>query len=303
MLFSEAIEKFIGWNKFTTKPLSSRGYYFDLRAFCLYLRNPLVENIELDHVLEYFRGMQQLNWEPNTLSRKGVALRKFFKFMKKLGARVIDHELIPQVQHEVKIARVADEPTYLKLIATQQSKTDPRQVRNLALLNLLWDTGMRNGELLSLNISDIDFENKKALIRTEKAKTIRPFREVFWTTQTNKNLKEWLMVRDRTLTEYRFSRDCDPNAIFVALAATGGGHRLTTSGLALLLRRLCHRAHLPVLNAHSFRHHMGHYIIKQGGTNSDVSNILGHARLESSFVYTQLHNKELGERYKHFMGD
>jgi site-specific recombinase XerD len=54
------------------------------------------------------------------------------------------------------------------------------------------------------------------------------------------------------------------------------------------------------MNAHSFRHHMGHDIITQGGSAADVMNILGHATLASSSIYTMMTGKELENRYNLF---
>ena len=71
-------------------------------------------------------------------------------------------------------------------------------------------------------------------------------------------------------------------------------------GLAEILRRYSNRAEIPYMNAHSFRHHMGHDIISQGGSAADVMNILGHASLSSSSIYTMMTGKELEDRYNVF---
>ncbi len=67
-----------------------------------------------------------------------------------------------------------------------------------------------------------------------------------------------------------------------------------------MLRRYSNRAGIPYLNAHSFRHHMGHDIIQKGGSAADVMNILGHATLSSSSIYTMMNDKELEARYRLF---
>lgn len=277
------------------KPLSTKGYFFDLRAFCLYLRNPEIGQVTVEDVIEYFKGMEELGWEKNTFSRKSMALRKFFQFLRKMEIKALDYELIPVIQGEYKPQRVIDEPNYQKLLALFNNEHDTRHLRNRAMLNMLWDTGVRNTELLTLKVSDIDLENMKAVIKTEKAKNKTPFREIFWTRSTNENLRKWLKVRSQV------TRDRKTDALFVSFINSTG--YMNNSSFGLLLRRLCAQADIPVFNPHSFRHHMGHHIVKQGGSNSDVSNILGHSSLESSYVYTKMNNKELQNRYKHFMGD
>lgn len=69
-----------------------------------------------------------------------------------------------------------------------------------------------------------------------------------------------------------------------------------------MLRRCSTRARLPYVNAHSFRHQLGHELIKQGGSAADVMNVLGHASLSSSTIYTMMTDKELEERYRLLKG-
>ncbi len=76
---------------------------------------------------------------------------------------------------------------------------------------------------------------------------------------------------------------------------------MTTRGVCEIFRLLSNRARLGyVLNAHSARHFGGRHIIEAGGSSADVSNILGHSNLESSYVYQMLWGSELRERYRHF---
>ena len=63
---------------------------------------------------------------------------------------------------------------------------------------LFWDSGMRLGELISLNLSDLDFVKMRACIQTEKAKSVTPIRMVMWTEETNKALKEWVEKKGNT---------------------------------------------------------------------------------------------------------
>lgn len=300
MKFSEALNEFNGWKRFKDKPQTVQGYNYDLRSFCLYLRNPEVNTIQWIDIQKYFEMMIELGWDKNTFVRKSIAFRKFFEYWKRKDPSCLDPEWIPVVHGEMKQPRVIDEESYAKLIKIIPIKTsDPRHIRNLAIINLLWDTGARNGELLSLNIEDIDLVQQKAVIRTEKARFRRVFREVFWTKGTNENLRAW-MVKRAFLASDGIVKD---NALFVGACGTKTGMRLKNNGLAEILRRYCDKASIQHFNPHSFRHHMGHDIIKQGGTNSDVSNILGHSSLESSYVYTMMKDRELESRYRKFKGD
>ncbi len=299
MLTKDAINQFSNWRQFKVKKTTVRGYDRELRNFCLFLRNPDIEHITLSNVMEYLNGMAELGWDRNSFVGKCMALRKFFEFYRLQGYKVIDEELIPIPDKEPKLPRVASDEQYRQLVAAiPQDTNDPRHIRNLAILGLLWDTGARNGEVCSLNVDDLDLNEKRAIIRTEKAKSRRPFREIFWTDDTNDYLVRWLKKRDHLTKVMKFE---EPGALFVSVTSVKCGDRFSIKGVGEMLRRYCNRAKMPYMNAHSFRHHRGHHIIKSGGSTADVMNILGHASVQSTTIYTMMHGKELEQRARLFL--
>lgn len=303
MLLNEAIQNFANWKNYSSKNGTVRGYNLALRQLALFLKNCELENIELRDVMEWFNLMKTLNWDHNSFIPKAMAVRKFFEFYRKQGFEVIDPWLIPIPHREYKLQKVATKEDYQKLLNVIPKNNDPRHIRNLAIINLLWDTGARNGEILSLNINDIDLIEMTAVIKTEKSKGARPVREIFWTKKTNDSLKNWIKKRRYLDSKKTILKDED--ALFISICNGGvhnnAGKRFANKGVGEMLRRYCIKAKIENMNAHSFRHHMGHQIVKKGGSNSDVSNILGHSSLQSSFVYTQMTNVELKKRYKIFV--
>lgn len=301
MRLSVAIREFTAWKSINVTRSTMIGYNLILRQLALFLRDKELEEVQINEIIEWLDLMQRLGWDPNSFIPRCMALRKFFEYFMHQGVKVMNPWLVPIPQKQYKIARVADETDYKKLIAIIPNPTnDPRHIRNRAIINLLWDTGARNGEICSLNVSDLDFVKMKALIKTEKSKGFRPVREIFWTDKTNTAIKRWLKKREHlSKTMYFIEKD----ALFISTCNAQAGNRMNIKGVGEMLRQYCNRAKIPCMNAHSFRHRMGHHIVRQGGSNSDVSNILGHSSLQSSFIYTQMTNVELHNRYKHFMGE
>jgi len=298
----EAVEQFTNWRQFKVKKGTVRGYDRELRNFCLFLRNPEIEYISIHHVMEYLNGMMELGWDHNSFVGKTMALRKFFEFWRMQNYKVLDENLIPVAHKEYKLPRIADEENYKKLIAAIPNTNDPRHIRNRAIVKLLWDTGARNGEIMTLDIGDLQLDRMRAIIKTEKSKGRRPIREIFWTDDTNESLKKWIERRELLKKKIKLA---EPDALFISISggpAHRSGQRFAIKGVGEMLRRYSNRADIPYMNAHSFRHHMGHDVVKKGGSSADVMNILGHASLASSSIYTMMTDKELEQRYRQFKG-
>jgi site-specific recombinase XerD len=300
MRLQEAIEKFYRWKKLNVKDWTAKGYYLTLRQFCVFMRDCEIEDVILDDIVKWFELMQQLGWDQNSFIPKAMALRKLFEFYIRQGYRVIDPFLIPIPQKQFKLPRIADEKSYKKLLSVIPHKTnDPRHIRNLAIITMLYDTGARNGEIVSLDIDDIDTKRMRAIIKTEKAKTRRPIREIFWTHETNKNLKRWIEKREHLKKTLKLK---DPEALFISVTNWKAGQRFTIKGVGEMIRRYCVRAKIPYLNPHSFRHKLGHDLANKNYNNSIISNLLGHSSLQSSYIYTLMTDKELEEKYRKARG-
>lgn len=306
MRFKDAIDEWIRWRSFKTlSDTTMTNNHKELLNLCLFLRDPEMQDVTFGQVMQYLELKQMLGWKRNSFIQIGNALKKFFEFSNLRGYGTFSESLIPMPQKEYKIPRVATEEEYKKLLEYVPTQTnDMRHIRNLAIIKLLWDTGARNGEILALDIDDLDLENHKALIKTEKAKTRRPIREIFWTENTNKVLIRWLETRSRVAKKMPLR---DPNALFLSLWNSGcnktKGFRFRPSGVCEMLRSYSNKAGLETrLNAHSMRHYMGRNIIEKGGSNSDVTNILGHSCIESSMVYTMMYGKQAEKRYRKFRG-
>lgn len=303
MLISQAIEKFNQWRGFKTSDVTNTSYQQILRNFCVFMRDCDVRLVKIEDVLQWFDLMNTLGYERNSLIPRAIALRKFFEFLLKMSIPVVDPWLIPVPSKTYRIPRVVNEEQYQKLLETIPVKTsDPRHIRNRAIVQLLWDTGARNGELCALDIKDLNLSEKKALISTEKNKGSRPFREIFWTEETNKTLERWCDKRKHLEKKMEFF---DPEALFISVFTKKGGFRFTIKGVGEMLRRYSEKADIPAIkiaNAHAFRHGRAHSIIKKGGSSADVMNILGHSSLASGSIYQSMFGNELQERYRKIFG-
>ncbi len=306
MKLHEAIKKFIEYRSFkNSSNKTAIRYESTLRIFCLCMQDPNLEDIEFDHIMWYMQEMERLGWKHNGINLVGLALRKFFEFCHLRNFNISFNEsAIPLKGKRFNIPRVTDYETFKKLLEQIPTNTNhPHHIRNRAILLMLWDTGVRTGELMSLNISDLDMDNRTAIIRTEKSRGRRPIRQIFWTEETHKHLIKWINKVTELKSKFTFA---DNDALFVSISKSIRqslrGCRMNPRGVAEVMRVLSNQAGLPyVANAHGIRHSMGRDVVKTLRSNSAVSNILGHSNIESSYVYTMLYGEDLKEQWQEVM--
>lgn len=305
MKLSQAIEEFKNWRGFKVTGQTVVRYDSVLRIFCLVMGDPDVDQIQIHHVLHYMKEMERLGWKRNGINIVALALRTFFEFYNLRGYNCLNESLIPLPKKEFNIPRVANEEDFKKLVKSIPKDSNPNNIRNLALVHMVWDTWARSGEIISLDDDELKFNKDLsgcALIKTEKSRGRRPVREIFWTATTGKYLKAWLKKKSEIQSLMTFD---DPAAVFISIRKCGqydvSGKRMTNRGVCEVFRMISNRAGLPsIFNAHSARHYGGRKIIKEGGASADVTNILGHSNLESSQFYTMMWGNDLRERWNVF---
>ncbi len=287
MKLNEAITKFEEYYKLRVKGGTIRGYALDLRQLCLFLRNPAIENVQDEDIISYLNGMLECGWNQNALMPKSIAFRKFFQYLSLKGYRVLNYQLIPIIKKHFVLPHVAEKWEYEKIMEFFSVDSKEKHIiRNRAITSLIYDSGARVGEIVALNIEDIDLENKRAVIKTEKSRGKAPARQIFWEDETNENLKKWLAVRAEISGYVDFP---EPDALFVGVRCWQIGKRLTNSAVGIFLRHASRKIGLKrVMNPHSLRHLKGNDMAEMNTNEFVISQILGHSQVSSSRIYTLL---------------
>lgn len=300
MTLKQAIDEFTLWKGYNIKKNTNKGYNRILMYWCIFLRNPDIKEIALTHIMEYLNWLKEFGWEPASIQRQCLALRHFIQYCNEMGYTGIRKSLIPLPKRDYTTPRVIDPESYKKLITWFEDayirKADPRTFRNMVMCMMFWDTGVRNGELCNLRVEDLNLKERKAFIKTEKQRMARPYRWVFWSDETQRQLLKWFTIR----ADY-----ADPTAgpVFVSLMHQKQGMGMMQSGVGSALIFACRKAKISPFNPHSFRHAVGHRIIANGGSNAHVAAVLGHSSYVSSQRYVMLQGKEEEEAWRQFAVD
>ena len=157
-------------------------------------------------------------------------------------------------------------------------------LRDLAIIDLLSSTGMRVGELVKLNINDIDFENRECVVFGKGNKE----RPVYFDARTKIHLKNYLNTRN----------DDNP-ALFVSLDLPHD--RLKISGVEIRLRQLGRRLGISKVHPHKFRRTVATKAIDKGMPIEQVQSLLGHSQIDTTMHYAMVNQNNVKESHRRYI--
>lgn len=158
------------------------------------------------------------------------------------------------------------------------------EMRDLAMIDLLYSTGMRVGELVNLNITDVDFEQRECIVFGKGDKE----RRVYFDAKTKIHLKEYIESR------------IDENpALFVTLDAPYD--RLKISGVEIRIRNLGRSLGLNKIHPHKFRRTMATRAIDKGMPIEQVQKILGHSQIDTTMQYAIVNQNNVKASHQRFI--
>lgn len=306
MTISEAVREFTEWRGYNKSFRTINGNLRDLTHFCIFLQDPDydVEKIKLEDYLKFIKLLDRLGYDRNTLQKKGVSAKLFFDYLHDRGHNVLDGDLIPIPSKVFRMPRVADEDSYNKLLAAIPTEGKYRlgswYVRDRAIVMMIHDTGARNSEITALKIPDLNLEKMSAGISTKKSRGMVPFREIFWTYETNEQIKKWLAEREKLSCQFEI---VDRDSVFIGVkCGMVKGRQLAVNYVSEILRKYSVKAGLKILetptNPHAWRHKLGRDMAMAKENDYAIASILGHALVQSSYAYTMLFGKQREDVYR-----
>jgi tyrosine recombinase XerC len=255
------------------------NYHLDLRCFKNFLGETHLEKVDYLILRKYLATLKGKNLTNRSIARQISCLRSFFKFLTREGflkRNPILGLLSPKLDKHLPLFLTEDET--LKLIEVANAQ-DERGLRDRAVLETFYSTGMRISELAGLNKEDLDFIGGVAKVRGKgKKERILPVGEA-----------AIIAVR-----RYLDKRKKQSDALFL----NRSGRRLTTRGVRNIVDKYIHLAGIKHgVSAHTLRHSFATHLLNRGADLRSVQELLGHVNLSTTQIYTHLTTEKLKSVY------
>ncbi|MFP4057987.1 MAG: tyrosine recombinase XerC [Candidatus Brocadiia bacterium] len=288
---SALLDRFLGYldGERDCSPQTLRAYSSDLVGFLDFVAPDAAFDPTQTTILQlrhYLAHLRQSGAARTTIARKVASLRSFYRFLVREG--VVSHNPASDLavpRRERHLPNFLDEDEVERLLAAPDSH-DVAGRRDRAILEMLYSTGMRIGELAAVNLEDVDLigEVCKAKGKGKKERLVplgRPAIEA---------IRDYMAVRTSIARGRRVNR----RALFVNKA----GGRLSERGIRRIFHKYARIAGLGEnATPHTLRHSFATHMLNRGADLRAVQELLGHASLTSTQIYTHLTTEKLKAIY------
>ena len=266
------------------------NYEIDIEEFFDFLKKESIDKIkEVDYSVVRFYLMDLYNkkYSRNTVSRKLSSLRSFFKYLhKEQFVDINPFILVSSPKKEKRLPKFLYNEDLEKIFDIPDESTSIGQ-RDKVILELLYDTGIRIGELVNIKLNDINFSNKSIKILGKGNKERIVLFGAYLDDYLNKYLDDGrLELLKEKESEY--------------LILNAKGKNITTRGVRLIIENIIKKACINThATPHTLRHTFATHLLENGADLLTVKELLGHSSLSSTQVYTHVTNERLRNVYLH----
>lgn len=276
-----------------------RNYASDLGQFYDFLapvkpdgtrREVTIHDVDHLTIREWLAELHAANKKKTSVARKLASLRTLFQFLVREGVvETNPAKLVSTPRIERKLPSHLSIEDAVRFIETPDLETDLGK-RDRAILEFLYATGVRVGELVKINMKDIDFQNKLVRVTGKRRKQrVVPFNDL-----ALQALLGWLSVRNNFLDNAPADRR-EEQAVFLNYQGTP----ITTRSVGRMIDKYIKEcADLnPEISPHSLRHSFATHLLDSGADLRDIQELLGHARLSTTQIYTHVSMEKILEVY------
>ena len=260
------------------------NYALDLRLFFDVLGHARVADVTATDIRRFVSILSSSQQSRRTIARRLSCVRSFFRYLCREGT--LDHnaaEAIPTPRLEKRLPSFLDETQTARLLATPPV-AKWQGLRDRAILETLYSTGIRVSELVGLSLQDVDEISGTVIVRGKgKKERLCPVGAT-----ALKAVRAYLAKRPKPKQLHT------PYALFVSQKGT----RLTVRQVDRSIARYVRLANLPAsITPHSLRHSFATHLLDRGADLRSVQELLGHASLSTTQIYTHVSAQRLKKVY------
>lgn len=274
------IDEYLEWKK-TYAPRAAHAYAVWIKRFQGFA-NKAPEELCLGDWTAFARSLEG-RFAPKSIQFGLNVIHNYLRFWLEQGRLRHFPLYLAKVPRATSCSHNAATEAEFHLMVRELEKQGDAGLRDLVIIRLLHDTGMRVGELVRIEIDQIE-ENMSAVIDTEKSVKQR---RVFWNEQTDEVLQRWIVARVNSgaTSDWLFAIDHQ-----------GEEKQLTTRSVQRMMQRVLGRAGIGrKLSPHSFRHALIHRLAALGVPDAVIAQVVGHGSPHSISHYTKLSRPEYEE--------
>ena len=241
--------------------------------------------ITKQELTEYLKYLQEEGKKASTISRSIASIRSFYQYLvrtKKIKSDPTEDIQSPKVERKVPSILTSQE---VELLLEQPKTADLKGIRDKAMLEFAYATGMRVTEIISLNIDNIDLEQGFVVCNTVGKKRNIPLGSI-----SLKALKDYIDNARPILI-----KDENVKSLFVNI----NGKRLTRQGFWKIVKYYKEQAHISKdITPHVLRHSFATHLLQNGAELKAIQAMLGHSDISSTQVYMQFQDSGIKNIYK-----
>ncbi|MCI8291131.1 MAG: site-specific tyrosine recombinase XerD [Clostridia bacterium] len=271
------------------KKLSSntlQSYRRDIVQFQEYLDNErlVYSKIDQQQIKEYIEYLKKIGKKTSTISRNLASIRSFYQYqlrVKKVKKDPTDGMQSPKIEKKAPSILSSDE---VELLLEQPKDVDLKGIRDKAMLELAYATGMRVTEIISLNLDDVNFKDSYVSCANGIKKRNIPLGNI-----SIKALEEYVKNARPVMIKNE-----NEKALFVNV----NGKRLTRQGFWKIIKYYKEQAHITKeITPHVLRHSFATHLLQNGADLKSIQMMLGHSDISSTQVYMQFQDDSLKNIY------
>ena len=270
---------------------TAKAYSSDILSFLVWMDDESCEEVNFSKIRDYIHFIQKFNYKKTTVARKIASLRTFYKYLyreQKIDSNPAMNLNNPKRPKSLPKFLTPDE---VEQILNNTKIETPAGYRNRTILELLWATGMRISELSGLNFGDLNLEHNEIRVFGKGSKE-----RIILVTDRAKSFLERYIETARALIPKGFPvpPQDDDSPVFI----NNTGYRLQTRTVRNVINEVVEKINLPKhVTPHVFRHSFATHLIENGADLRIVQELLGHASISNTQIYTHVSTQHLKEVY------